>query len=369
MQILRKFLSPDEGTSFGSLFDDEQLTGAVTKQDYSSGATNPDFYAPKIDDEKAVNKVYKSRIRFVPFWKDSVQSKIMKFLYFINNGEEKFYVDCPSNFGKKSNILSEAYFATWKNDTASIRVTSENFKRKSFYWALVQIVEDKQHPELEGQIKIFRFGNQIDKLIVKQAEEVAGRSKVNVFNPFTGKELFLDIREKTFEGQKQISYDESYFGEDRLSIMIDGTRVPATKDSEPTVVAYLKEKSPDLLQCLPVQWDEETEAKVVSAVRNLMGVDSLFRTVYKKVYGVDYVAPTAKEGAAAPAPAASTQTAKPAVDTAKEQAGMKDKISNKAEVKQEVEVPFLNTDVDSASEKVDDVEEELDFKLEDLPEE
>lgn len=373
MQQLRKFYNADAGEmgDLGSLFDDDQLTGAVSKQEYSSGATNPDFYVPKVDDDKATNRIYKARIRFLPNWKDPAKSKISKFLYFIANGEDKFYVDCPSNFdAKKPNIITEAYFATWKHDTASVRQTSSNFKRKSFYWALVQIVEDKQHPELEGKIKIMRFGNQIDKLIVKQAEEVAGRSKVNVFNPFTGKELFLDIREKTFEGEKQITYDESYFADERSAIMIDGKRVVPDPSSQPQVFEYLKANSPDLSQTYPQQWDEETETKVIGAVRDLLGVPSIFNTIYKKCYGVDYVNKAPITAATGSAPAANKPEAKtkPAVDARAEKANLADKLAKKEDIVEtkDVEVPFL---AEEGVEEPTNDETEFDFNLEELPEE
>ena len=324
---IRKFFMADDGMGgMDSMFDDNELESAAVKAEYSSGSADPDMYQPKPDDEKAVGKVYKAILRFVPWHKHTAGSKVSRWLYFLKSGDDKFFVDDPTNADPQAkSIITKAYFATWKHDNAAVRSVSGMFKRKMYHWALVQIIEDKQHPELEGKIKIFRFGNQVDELILKQNTEDRGKSKVNVFNPFTGKDFYLDVREIVLDGEKQTSYKESYFAEQRSSIKIDGKHVEEKKENQALVREYLEKNSPDFTKASPQPWDDETHQKVIRVVRDVINQPAIFNPVYKEVYGKDYVKP-ATDAAASSAPVAD----------ANKQA-LESKLTNKNEVE---DIPF-----------------------------
>lgn len=368
---IRKFFNADD-MSFGGLFDDEVLSSAVEKNESFGGSQNPDFYSPSNKDEKAVNKIYKATLRLVPNVKDTARSKIHKFVYYFDNGTDKFYVDCPSNIDKKSkNIITEAYFATWKHDSATLREISKNFKRKPYYWCLAVINEDVQHPELVGTVKIFRFGNQIDDLIIKQNMESPGKTKVNVLNPFTGKDLYLDIRTKKYDNdQTMTTYEESYFGENRTTIRIDGHNIEAKQENNQMVHEFLEKNSPDLLQCEAKAWDEETERKVIETVRDLLAIEpALFNQIYTKVYGKPYFKEGGAAKAATTAPnnsAGATQSGAPKQEETPVDANAKQKEMNE---KLATKTPAAETKAPPAGEAdADDDGEAFKFDFEELPE-
>lgn len=302
--VQNRFFGPDVD-SYGGLFDDEALSGAVVKSE-NDGGGNPDMYSPSVTDSKVKGGEWKSTLRFVPFAANVALSKIKKFVYFFENGTEKFYVDCTSNLdSRKRNIISEAYFFTNKHDSAQLRKISNLFKRKIYYWSPVLILEDAQYPELVGKIKIFRYGNQINDLIVKEGEEKAGRTKVNVFNPFTGKDLYLIVKKDTFQDkntgqtQEMVSYGDSYFGENRTTLILNGTSLESTVENQKIIHEFLLANTPDMQPFQAKAWDEETEAKVVSTVRDIIGNTQVFNEIYKKVYNRQYTGQPAAAPAAA----------------------------------------------------------------------
>jgi hypothetical protein len=62
----------------------------------------------------------------------------------------------------------------------------KNFSRWSTNHSAVYIKKDPQRPDLEGQLKVFKFRNQIDQLIDQMVnpEEVDGMSLSRKINPF-----------------------------------------------------------------------------------------------------------------------------------------------------------------------------------------
>lgn len=372
--ILRRFYMPDDN-DFGGLFDDEVLETAVKKTEYTSNA-NPDFYQPSNRDEKAKNGIYKATLRFLPFHLDVPNSKISKKIYYFDVNDEKSYVDCMSNFPEqkgKKNIITESYFKYYKSDSATLRSLVQPFKRKEYYWALVQVIKDEQHPELEGKILIWRFSFQVDDLISKQGEEAPGRSKVNVFNPFTGKDFYLDIREKTMiengQEKKLTTYENSYFAENRTTIQIDGKNIEKTPENQAVVQKYLSEKSPDLTQVKAKPWTEEEELKVIGIVRDIFGGHTAeFDAVYKAVYGKSYFEGKANERnenekamASTAAPAKEDKKADTATPAAA--ADVKSDMANKLENKTEEKAAATP----AAAEANDEDNDDFSFELDEMP--
>ena len=87
------------------------------------------------------------------------------------------YVSCPSIVGQDS-ICSNIFFKLCEID----RDEKNFFKRINNYYCGVKIVEDRHHPELEGQIVILQFNNNIYKKLQEMSD------------PFNTDKLFnLDI--------------------------------------------------------------------------------------------------------------------------------------------------------------------------------
>jgi len=284
----------DNENEFGGIFDVSAESITTSEEAGGGGESDPDFYRASLKNPNVKDGVYKSKIRFVPNPLDKNLQKVSKWVYYLPEpgGESHFYVDCPSNAGSggKFNILTTAFFMLKESDSKLMRNLSKKvFGRKRQHWSLIQIMLDVQDTENEGKIKIFRFGNQVNDLIEKEASTDAsvGKKPVVVFHPFQGKDFILFIEEKQVdENQKMISYEKSYFDSNLTSISFDKgeSRLEPTEENKKKIFNYLKENAPDLSKVAYKPWDEMTEQKVIEATKAAIADDVIFDKIYKKAY-------------------------------------------------------------------------------------
>jgi hypothetical protein len=151
-----------------------------------------EFYKPYPENGK--DGVYKSLIRFVPNSADPAKSKIHKYYVYLNDpvSGESFSADCPSTVGKKS-ILKDLFWKLKNSHSAADQELAKSFSRKEDFFALIQIVQDKNSPELEGKIMIFKFGKKLNDMIEAQLKPEYGDAS-NPFDLFNGREFALQVR-------------------------------------------------------------------------------------------------------------------------------------------------------------------------------
>ena len=161
--------------------DAESLVTPVKKE----GSKDLEFYKPYPEDGK--DGVYKSLVRFVPNPSEPTKSKIHKYYVYLKDPStgNGFSVDCPSTVGKKS-VLKDIFWKLQNSNSAADKELSKNFSRKEDYYSLIQIVQDKNRPELEGKIMIFKFGKKLNDMIEAQLKPEYGEP-VNPFDLFNGK--------------------------------------------------------------------------------------------------------------------------------------------------------------------------------------
>ena len=132
----------------------------VTK--VNQGSKENEVYKPYPEEGK--DGVYKSLIRFIPNPASPEKSKIHKYYVYLKDpvSGNSFSVDCPTTVGKKS-ILKDLFWKLKNSHSAADQELSKAFSRKEDYYSLVQIVQDKNKPELEGKIMIFKFGKKMSR--------------------------------------------------------------------------------------------------------------------------------------------------------------------------------------------------------------
>lgn len=259
-----------------------------------------DLYKPNAKDGQ--DGVYKAIVRFIPFWKEPKKSKVKKYQVWLNNPttNQGFMVDCPSTIGKKS-LIADTYWKLAKSTSAADVELSKSFSRKEYYYALVQIVKDKQNPDLEGKIKIFRFGSTIDNKIKGEMEPEFGKPCIP-FDLFEGKLFALHI---TKRGEWN-NYENCKFVGESSPIVIDGATPSKDKAGMETIMKHLETNSPDLSKYFYQEWTDETYEKVSEVIRNTVPSGSIVGDVLKSNN-----APAAKK----PAAPASKPQATPDFDT------------------------------------------------------
>ena len=233
-------------------------------------------YKPSVD--KGKNGIYQSVIRFIPWYKNPAKSIIDKWTCYLEDpieGKGK-YVDCPTSIGQPS-PLHDMYWKLKNSDDVRKKEQAKIFSRNKRYFALIQVIKDKNAPELEGKILVWQFGKKIfDKYdaIVHPVSELDGVD-VNPNNPFDlfeGRPLQLTITKVS----GYPNYDQSKFLDTSYPMVLsegEGENKKLTKITTSTdknlIVDFLKTNSPDLSKYEFKPWDEDTKNyvnKIISFV-------------------------------------------------------------------------------------------------------
>jgi hypothetical protein len=229
------------------------------KKETSEGT---EFYKPYPENGK--DGVYKSLIRFLPNHVDPTKSKIHKYYVYLTDPSsgDGFVADCPSTVGKKS-ILKDMFWKLKNSHSAADQELAKSFSRKEDYYSLIQIVQDKHNPELEGKIMIFKFGKKLNDMLEAQLKPEYG-DPVNPFDLFEGK-LFSVHTRKVGDWN---NYDLCSFVGDRLPIEINGKRMQKNQADMNTILEYLKTGPENLTQFDYRDWDDAMTERVMNVIRN-----------------------------------------------------------------------------------------------------
>jgi hypothetical protein len=221
-----------------------------------------EFYKPYPENGK--DGVYKSLIRFVPNPADPAVSKVHKYYVYLNDpvSGDGFSADCPSTVGKKS-ILKDMFWKLKNSHSAADQELAKSFSRKEDFYSLVQIVQDKNKPELEGKIMIFKFGKKLNDMIEAQLKPEYGDS-CNPFDLFEGREFALSVR-KVGEWN---NYDLCSFVGEKNAIKIDGVSMKKSQEDMTKILDYLNEGPKNLSSFDYKDWDDDMTEKVMSVIRN-----------------------------------------------------------------------------------------------------
>ena len=217
-----------------------------------------DLYTPKPD--QGQDGTYRSLIRFLPNIKNPRKPFVRKFVYWLEDREGNgFYADSPSTVGDKCPV-QDMFFKLRNSESAVDKKMSESLKRREVFYALVQIVKDPQNRDLEGKIKVYKFGykikTKIDEELNPQFDE-----PTQVFDPFEGKNFELVISKKG----GYPNYDSCKFQGTRSGMTIEGENITSSDEGRTAVLEYLKD-APDLGNFDYTPWTDETRGKVMNVL-------------------------------------------------------------------------------------------------------
>ena len=234
----------------------------VTKTAQQGGGKDLEFYKPYPEDGK--DGVYKSLIRFVPNPVDPAKSKVHKYYVYLNDpvSGDGFSVDCPSTVGKRS-ILKDLFWKLKNSHSAAEQELAKKFSRKEDFYSLIQIVQDKNKPELEGKVMIFKFGKKLNDMIEAQLQPEYG-DPCNPYDLFEGREFAVSVR-KVGEWN---NYDLCSFVGEKTPIRVNGVGMKKNQDDMKTVLDYLNEGPKNLTSFDNKDWDDDVTDKVMTVIKN-----------------------------------------------------------------------------------------------------
>lgn len=257
---------------------------SVSVKDLDTGdrpQTTSDLYTPKPD--QGSDGTYRSLIRFLPNVKNPRKPFVRKYVYWLEDRDGNgFYADSPSTVGDKC-AVQDMFFKLRNSESAVDKKMSEGLKRREVFYALVQIVKDPQNRDLEGQIKVMKFGykikTKIDEELNPQFDE-----PTQVFDPFEGKNFELVISKKG----GYPNYDSCKFQGSRSPMSIKGEDVTSDDAGRTAILDFIKD-APDLGNFDYRPWTDEQRNKVMGVLSQFSNPGSSIDTV------------TARQAPAAPA--------------------------------------------------------------------
>ena len=217
--------------------------------------TNFAEYNPSAD--KGQNGVYQAVVRFVTWYKNPNNSLMDKWVCWLEDPvtERGRSIDCPTSVGKPS-ILQDMYFKLKKSESIQEQKKADVFSRRHQYAAIVQVIQDKQNPDLVGKLLVWKFGKKVWEKLDAEKKPIVGDPN-EPFDLLDGKAFALIITKVAGFN----NYDQSKFLDKRIPLMIpraDGSYAPINSSTpKEDVFNFLKENSPDLDKYGYREWDSE----------------------------------------------------------------------------------------------------------------
>lgn len=374
----------NEVFDFGGIFDTKPED---YKKQEATKFSNPDFYSPRIDDENVKDNVYQSKLRFIPNINPAPNGErtniVVKHVYYLpdpDNPGQKCYIDAPSNEPKAKDIASVAFMMfgydkskIYKSDApAIVKKNAKQLKRNTYHYSLVQIIKDTQHPELEGSVKIFRYGGVIYEKIMQliNGNPDLGINPIIPFDPLNGKEFIMVLSKgQNDQGQELNTYVQSRFVDDRSSIIVDGQHMTDSNEDKQAIYNFLKEKSPDLSQTMFQKMSDDEIERLNRAVRDVLDDDECFAMAYQACYGKPFIPDAVRHSVVHSEQyddvEVEEQTVEQPAPKREKPSAENSTVSRFKSLKEEAEKPAPTKNPSSnpsISEMMDDIDDDLDFE-------
>ena len=247
--------------NFQSLFNPKTIE--------APSVANTDEYVVNYKEGK--NGIYKSIVRFIPYYANPDKNIMQKNTTYVVNpiSGRGIVVDDPRTVGQFS-PCTDMFFKFYNTKIeAFVNYGKQTFSGRVQYASLVQIIQDEQHPELVGQIKVFKYGSKIwDKIYAEEHPQIG--QGINPFHPIYGRYFCITCVEKS--GFK--NYDQSCFLDNKNASgqNVNGMwfknpntnqfEVVTENTDQQLVFDYLAANSPDLGKYDYHPWTTEQEAFV-----------------------------------------------------------------------------------------------------------
>ena len=163
------------------------------------------FWQPAVDSSGNGTAV----IRFLP----ASKGEDIPWVRLFNHGFQGpggWYIENSLTTLGKDDPVTKHNNMLWNRGDDAGKDQARKQKRRLLYISNVYIIQDKAHPENEGQVKLFRYGKKIfDKLNEAMNPEFEDEKPLNPFDLWEGASFILKIR--NVDGYR--NYDKSVFGE------------------------------------------------------------------------------------------------------------------------------------------------------------
>lgn len=266
-------------------FDPSQLS--VFNEPKSNSFVDPTIYKPNPKFATSEDGVYRSKVRIIlnPLSpKDTIVPQAQYWLQSVDGSRPVF---SSLSIGDKNCPIFKAWKSLWYSDDEEKKERSRKiFQKNETQWVLVQILEDKNQPELVGKFKVMKLAKDIYTKMVDLMNPSAesGKTPYPVADYVVGLELSLVVQpgpddpKAPERKQREISYTLSSFGSYAPVIKTDGTPL-LTDDEIELVDAYVTAKNDSV--------SGKTAKKRDEGAAKLAELQPQLRPIYEKA--IEYV--------------------------------------------------------------------------------
>lgn len=179
---------------------------------------------------------------------------------------------CPTTIGRECPIC-KANSALWKTEIKENQDIARSRKRKLIYVSNIYVLKDKENPENEGKVFLFKYGQKIfekikNRLKPKDEEE----EPVNVFDLYDGADFRLEI--KNVAGFR--NYDDSTFRNPSPLLKGDDAKLEAIYNSLYPLQPFIAEEKFKSYEALEAKFQEALQGpkeKIRKKAEELFGED------------------------------------------------------------------------------------------------
>lgn len=126
--------------------------------------------------------------------------------------KKKWYIQNSLSTLKQKCPVGEMNARLWNSGVESDKDVAKSHKRKVNHYANVLIVDDPHRPELNGTVKIFRYGVMIHKIVESAMfPEFETDEPINPFDAWDGAIFEIRMVGKQFNGNIVPNYEKSFF--------------------------------------------------------------------------------------------------------------------------------------------------------------
>lgn len=216
----------------------------------------------KVSAKNGKNGVYKSVIRFIPYITNPTSSYVYKKVSWVKNPVTKkgMYVDDPKTIGEESPVSKMFFTLYGTNNEAYKKYAKEYLSTSDQYASIVQIIQDENHPEYVGQLKVFTYGKKIFEKIKGQLHPESQMIEANnPFDPIHGRYFFINCESKSgFNNFDKSMFIDSNGSKSGMLIPTQNGSYAVVDDTtdKGAIVNFLKENSPSLEKYKFTPWTE-----------------------------------------------------------------------------------------------------------------
>lgn len=210
--------------------------------------------------------------------------RVMTYVKLPDSPELQGFYDSPQNFSGKCD-LSTTFFVLDKSPNPVLKDRAKQLNKVVKYYSYALILEDKQQPEMEGQIVIYSFGWKIQQKIEAEWNgENAEGGRCKVYDLAEGKDLRIVVKEVG----GYANYDSCFFME-KSPIKINGKLMPTEevqftlkngstvnkkiikKDFQDKLTQFLLNRKADITEYAPKHLTDDQQDKISQIIKLLTG--------------------------------------------------------------------------------------------------